>query len=166
VKNIYIVFIITTLAVGTLAYNYTKQDFGYHIHYISQKNSLRGYMSEMWLKTCPKISQESVEPNSAFGIVVAGREMLDDKFDFVMNILNECGHDINQRDSIGLTPLHSAILFSDLIAIQTVISLGANTKLMVAGNAAEKYGEIGYFEYAKKLGKTEPEIIGYLSKLP
>ncbi|WP_111976728.1 ankyrin repeat domain-containing protein [Algibacillus agarilyticus] len=141
-KKFYIVFIIAILVLVGITYTYTKQDFGYHIHYISQKNTLRADLSEAWLKSCPEITQKSVEPNTAFGIVVAGRKMLRDKFELIMNTLGECGYDINRRDDVGLTPLHAAILYSDMIAVKAVVSLGANTDLLLNGNAAEKYGEI------------------------
>ena len=161
-----IILILAILAVSYSTYLYTKQSLGYHIHYISQKNSIAGNLSELWLQTCPEVSDEAVEPNSIFGVVVAGREMLNEKFEPVMNTLIECGHDINKRDSIGLTPLHAAILYSDLIAVKSVLSFGANKELLLFGAVANKYGKLGFIEYAKILKTTDPEIIGYLVKLP
>ena len=152
--------------VGYLAYSYIDQDFGYHVHYISQKNTFASTISELWLESCPVISKDEVEPNSVVGSVIAGRELLDTKFIFVLTTVINCGYDIEQRDNIGFTPLQAAILYSDPISVKALLKLGANKNSVLTNRAGTKFGELTSIEFAYKVKKPNPLIVEYLAKVP
>ena len=82
------------------------------------------------------------------GSVIAGREQLDTKFIIVLTTVIKCGHDIEQRDSIGFTALHAAILYSDPIAVKALLELGANKDSVLTDQATAKFGKLSSIEFA------------------
>lgn len=164
-KLIIIVFLPLTI-LSLLVYSYLQQEFAYHLHYIGQKDTMLSSLSELWLESCPDIPEDNAEPNSLLGAVVAGREILDSKFDYVLSTMVNCGADIEKRDTIGFTPLHAAILYSDPIAVKKLLELGANKKAKLSLEAAEKYGAINAVEFASQAKNPNQIILEYLAKLP
>ena len=139
-----------------------------HLSYLSKPNTFTGKAVYLWYETCPDV-EESYYPNSVFGAVVAGREMFGDQFEVIIDILLKCKHDIDMYDSIGLTPLHAAILIGDLASVGILISKGSNKKVATKGEASEKYGELTALEFAETFrGKSElhDSIFEYLAELP
>jgi ankyrin repeat protein len=166
VKKLIIIVMFPLMLLSFAVYFYLKQEFTYHLHYIAQENSVLGTVSELWLESCPSIRADDAEPNSLLGAVVAGREILNSKFSTVLKIMIRCGADIEQRDSIGFTPLHAAILYSDPIAVNELLKLGANKKSKLINEAAKKYGAVDAIQFASQVQRSNETIIKYLVKLP
>ena len=162
-KLIIIVFLPLSILSG-LIYSYLGQDFVYHLHYIGKKNAIKGTLSELWLESCPDIPENDAEPNSLLGAVVAGREILDTKFHYVLSTMINCGANIDERDSIGFTPLHGAILYSDPIAVKKLLEFGANKDAKLSHDAAKKYGEVTSLEFASQAKNPNQTILDYLAK--
>lgn len=165
-KKLTIIVMFPLMLLSFAVYFYLKQEFTYHLHYISQENSVLGTVSELWLESCPNIPDDDAEPNSLLGVVVAGREILNSKFSTVLKIMVSCGADIEQRDSIGFTPLHAAILYSDPIAVNELLKLGANKKSKLTNEAAKKYGAVDSIQFASQVQRPNETILKYLVKLP
>lgn len=139
----------------------------YHLTHIAD-NGPAAKKSIQWLQSCPTITPEETGPNSVIGSIIALEEMLSNQFDFVLTTLIHCGYDINEKDTIGLTPLHAAILYNNLKAVDVLIKLGADRELKLSDRAAEKTGELNALEFAKYLNKNRNNslIINHLSQPP
>ena len=164
VKKLIIIVLFPVSVLGVLFYSFLNQEFGYHLHYIGQKGTIKGSLSELWLESCPDIPENDAEPNSLLGAVVAGREILNTKFHYVLSTMVNCGADIEQRDSIGFTALHAAILYSDPIAVKKLLDLGASKDTKLSHDAAKKYGSINSLSFATLSKNPNQEILEYLAK--
>ena len=138
--------------------------FQTHISYLAEPETWTGKIVKAWYETCPH-TEDSYHPNSPIGVVIAGREMFGDQFESTLDTLLACNHKLDSKDSIGLTPLHSAIIIGDLESVKVLIEKGANREILLSGKVSEKYGQLTALGLAQALD-DKPSIVKYLESLP
>ena len=119
------------------------------------------------LDHCPV---EDFHPTTPIGFIVAGWEKTDDngRSKELLDLLLARGCDIDSYGGRGLTPLHSAILFNNLDAVQALLRVGADSNLSTAIQSSDDGREIALdaFAFAHYLdsvsGEDRSAIIGVL----
>lgn len=93
--------------------------------------------ASMWrFNRCP---EADFAPSTAIGMLVAAwdEHVPAARAEKLLERLQGLGCDINRQGARGLTPLHSAVLFNNLAAVETLLKSGANPQARVTIASAD-----------------------------
>lgn len=133
--------------VGYSIFHWRSNSYGEHIAFAMSDLPLLSQVSLSYLKDCPDDTLDLPEGESIMGrlMVFYGSENRE-----LADTLIECGHSMEQPDTYGLRPLHSAVLSENEAAVRYLVAKGADFNAPIS-SAGDEYAGQTPLEFAKSL---------------